>query len=100
VQNLVSLGLSVLELRAPELATFDNLRYNMTSLASPSERSFNHIPQLMIASVLHGNDEQTLKISALYLLPKCFGGQLKIVRRPISRQSAVSLYSAHFDANY
>ena len=69
---MVSLGLSVLELRAPELATFDNyadsfdyLRDNLTSLASPSERSLHRIPDLTLACVTHEEDEQKLKISDL-----------------------------------
>ena len=65
MQNLASLGLSPLELWAPELASFDYLRYNMTSLASPSERSLHRIPDLTLAYVTHVDDEQTLKNSDL-----------------------------------
>jgi len=81
VQNLASLGLSPLELWPPELGTFDYLRDNMTSSASPSERSLHRISDLTLAYVTYVDGEQMLKISDLYLLPKIFAGQLKIVRR-------------------
>ena len=90
MQNLAPPGLSPLELWAPELGSFDYLRDNMTSLASPSERSLHRIPDVIPAYVTHDDDKQTLKISDLYLLPKIFAGQLKIVRRPISRQLDIS----------
>ena len=90
MQNLASLGLSPLELLAPELGSFDYLRDNMTSLTSPSERSLHRIPDLTTPYVTYFDGEQTLKVSDLYLLPKIFAGQLKIVCRPISRQSAIS----------
>ena len=65
MQNLVSLGLSPLELWAPELGSFDYLRDNMTSLASPTERSLHRIRDLTIAYVTHDDGEETLKISDL-----------------------------------
>jgi len=65
VQNLASLGLSPLELWAPELGSFDYLRDNMTRLASPSERSLHRIRDLTLACVTHDDVEQTLKISDL-----------------------------------
>ena len=65
MQNLAPLGLSPLELWAPELGSFDYLRDKMTSLASPSERSLHRIPYLTTAYVTHDDDEQTLKMSDL-----------------------------------
>ena len=65
MQNLASLGLSPLELSAPELGSFDYLRDNMTSLASLSELIFHRIPDLTIVSVTHDDVEQMLKISDL-----------------------------------
>jgi len=65
VQNLVSLGVSVRALWAPKLATFDYLRDNMTTLASPSERSLHRIPDLTLAYVIYDHVEQMLKMSAL-----------------------------------
>ena len=65
MQNLVSLGLSPLELCAPELGSFDYLRDNMTSLVSPSERSLHRIRDLTLAYVTHDDGEQMLKMSDL-----------------------------------
>ena len=65
MQNLSSLGLSPLELWAPELGSFDYLSDNMTTLASSSERSLHRIPDLTPAYVTYDDDEQTLKMSDL-----------------------------------
>ena len=54
-----------MELWAPELGSFDYLRDNMTSLASPSERIFHRIRDLTLVYVIYDDDEQILKISAL-----------------------------------
>ena len=65
MQNLATLGLSALELWAPELGSFDYLRDNVTSLASPSERSLHRIRDLMPASATQDDVEQMLKITDL-----------------------------------
>ena len=65
MQNLASLGLSPLELWPLELGSFDYLRDNMTSLASPSERSLHRIRDLTRDNVPYDDGEQVLKISAL-----------------------------------
>ena len=65
MQNLASLGLSPVELWAPELGSFGYLRHNMTSLASPSEQILDRIVDVTLVCLTHDDVEQMLKISDL-----------------------------------